>query len=45
MDALLDFYQSKYIAQQIDILEYKSIFGYLSGRGAVSAHDYAQLMK
>ncbi|WP_407058418.1 YppF family protein [Paracerasibacillus soli] len=41
MDNLLDFYLSKYIREEIDIVEYWNIFSYLSERGAVSAYDHS----
>ncbi|MDY0396060.1 YppF family protein [Virgibacillus halophilus] len=41
---LLDFYQCKYVSGKMDIYEYKTILGFLTGRGAVSSHDYSQYM-
>ncbi|WP_284139451.1 MULTISPECIES: YppF family protein [unclassified Virgibacillus] len=40
MNDLLDFYQKKYIFGEIDISEYRRLYGYLAGRGAISAHEY-----
>ncbi|SFD37821.1 YppF-like protein [Lentibacillus persicus] len=41
IDALLDFYQQKYIAGEIDILAYRKIYHYLHRQGAVSSHEFA----
>ncbi|RDW19936.1 YppF family protein [Oceanobacillus chungangensis] len=45
VDQLLDFYQNKYIAQEIDIKNYRRIFEYLHKQGAISAFEYKQLEK
>jgi hypothetical protein len=37
--ALLDYYQMKYISQEIDLLVYKEIYRFLNKEGAVSSHD------
>ncbi|HLR65796.1 YppF family protein [Virgibacillus alimentarius] len=37
---LLDYYQKKYIAGEIDIKHYQTIYYYLQKQGAKSAHDY-----
>lgn len=37
---LLDFYQKKYVYEEIDIVEYWRILAYLYDRGASSAHEY-----
>ncbi|WP_164669522.1 YppF family protein [Virgibacillus doumboii] len=41
INALLDFYQQKYIASEIDINEYRKIYYYLHRQGAISAHELA----
>ncbi len=41
INALLDFYQQKYIHSEIDINEYRKIYHYLYRQGATSAHEYA----
>ncbi|PAV29229.1 hypothetical protein CIL05_12595 [Virgibacillus profundi] len=38
---LLDYYQKKYIAEEIDIKDYRRIYFQLHKQGAVSAHEYA----
>ncbi|WP_042224608.1 YppF family protein [Oceanobacillus manasiensis] len=37
--ALLDYYQTKYISQEIDLVVYREIFRCLDKEGAVSSHD------
>ncbi|WP_163972009.1 YppF family protein [Oceanobacillus halotolerans] len=37
---VLDFYQMKYVAGEIDANEYRKIFYLLHSKGAVSAHEY-----
>lgn len=44
INMLLDFYQGKYVSGELHIRDYKKILEFLTGRGAVSSHDYAQLM-
>lgn len=41
INALLDFYQQKYITSEIDINEYRKVYYYLHKQGAISAHEYA----
>ncbi|MFD1361032.1 YppF family protein [Lentibacillus salinarum] len=41
INALLDFYQQKYIIGDIDINNYRKIYLYLHHQGAISAHEYA----
>ncbi|MFD2761755.1 YppF family protein [Lentibacillus juripiscarius] len=41
INALLDFYQHKYITGQIDICHYWKVYHYLHRQGAISAHEYA----
>ncbi|TMN23075.1 hypothetical protein FH966_09400 [Lentibacillus cibarius] len=41
INALLDFYQHKYITGDIDISHYRNIYHYLHRQGAISAHEYA----
>lgn len=40
IDHLLDFYQYKYISEEIDLGEYMKIYYYLNKQGATSAHDF-----
>jgi len=40
INALLDFYQQKYITGEIDINDYRKIYHYLYRQGAISAHEY-----
>jgi len=40
VDHLLDFYQEKYIAEEIDIKAYRTIYFHLHEQGAKSAHEY-----
>lgn len=37
---LLDFFQEKYIAEEISIKDYRAIFSQLHEQGATSAHEY-----
>lgn len=41
INALLDFYQQKYVLDKIDINEYQKVYCYLYKQGAISAHEYA----
>ncbi|MFC4559243.1 YppF family protein [Virgibacillus kekensis] len=41
INAILDFYQKKYISGDIDITEYRAVYHYLHRQGAISAHEYA----
>ncbi|GGK07158.1 hypothetical protein GCM10007063_32060 [Lentibacillus kapialis] len=41
MNALLDFYQQKYITGDINIRDYRKIYHYLHRQGAISAHEFA----
>lgn len=41
LNHLLDFYQEKYIAGEIDIRTYRAIFSQLHEQGATSAHEYS----
>ncbi|WP_106498046.1 YppF family protein [Lentibacillus sp. Marseille-P4043] len=41
INQLLDFYQKKYIAGEIDITSYQEIFHILHDKGAKSSHEYA----
>ncbi|RDW18250.1 hypothetical protein CWR48_11740 [Oceanobacillus arenosus] len=45
VNQLLDFYQHKYILEEIDIKNYRRIFDCLHKQGAISAHEYEQLEK
>lgn len=38
MNNLLDFYQSQYISEKINLQEYRQIYQYLVKNGAISAH-------
>ncbi|WP_188455272.1 YppF family protein [Virgibacillus oceani] len=40
INQLLDFYQNKYIAGEIDLLAYREIYNYLDKQGARSSHEY-----
>lgn len=40
LNDLLDYYQQKYIAGQIDIKFYRDVFTFLHQQGATSAHEY-----
>lgn len=40
INQLLDYYQKKYIAGDIDIVTYRKIFHYLDEQGAKSSHEY-----
>ncbi|ALX50583.1 hypothetical protein AOX59_08630 [Lentibacillus amyloliquefaciens] len=40
INALLDFYQQKYITGEIDIIAYRKIYYYLHRQGAVSSHEF-----
>lgn len=37
---LLDYYQRKYINEDIDVIYYREIYMFLSKQGAISAHEY-----
>jgi hypothetical protein len=37
---LLDYYQKKYINDEIDITYYREIYLFLQKQGAVSSHEY-----
>ncbi|HLR62879.1 MAG TPA: YppF family protein [Lentibacillus sp.] len=41
INALLDFYQQKYITGDININDYRKIYHYLHRQGAISAHELA----
>lgn len=41
LNHLLDFFQKKYIAGEIDVKTYRSIFSQLHAQGATSAHEYS----
>ncbi|GGB39726.1 hypothetical protein F3157_07220 [Virgibacillus dakarensis] len=41
INQLLDFYQKKYIAGEIDITTYQKVFHFLHDQGATSSHEYA----
>ncbi|QKY68569.1 YppF family protein [Lentibacillus sp. CBA3610] len=41
INALLDFYQQKYITGEIDITYYRKIYHYLDRQGAISSHESA----
>ncbi|WP_245799183.1 YppF family protein [Virgibacillus siamensis] len=41
INALLDFYQRKYVSSEIDLDEYRNVYYYLYRQGAISAHEYA----
>ncbi|SET14503.1 YppF-like protein [Oceanobacillus limi] len=40
MNDLLDYYQKKYIAGEIDIKDYRDVYNFLHQQGATSAHEY-----
>lgn len=40
LNALLDFFQGKYVHGEIDIRHYKDIYKYLHKEGAVSSHEH-----
>lgn len=40
MNELLDYYQQKYINDEIDINYYREIYIFLSKQGAISSHEY-----
>lgn len=40
LNQLLDYYQGKYIASEIDIKQYRNVYYYLQAKGATSAHEY-----
>ncbi|MFD2042714.1 YppF family protein [Ornithinibacillus salinisoli] len=40
LNDLLDYFQKKYIAGEIDIKNYRDIFNFLHQQGATSAHEY-----
>ncbi|WP_047982463.1 YppF family protein [Ornithinibacillus contaminans] len=40
LNDLLDYYQKKYIAGEIDIRSYREVFNFLHQQGATSAHEY-----
>lgn len=39
VNQLLDFYQKKYINNDIDIITYKNVFRLLHDQGAISSHE------
>ncbi|MEN2767667.1 YppF family protein [Ornithinibacillus xuwenensis] len=40
LNDLLDYFQKKYIAGDIDIKSYRDIYNFLHQQGATSAHEY-----
>ncbi|MBC5636673.1 YppF family protein [Ornithinibacillus hominis] len=41
LNDILDYYQKKYIAGEIDIRFYRDVYNYLHQQGATSAHEYS----
>ncbi|WP_047986188.1 YppF family protein [Ornithinibacillus californiensis] len=40
LNDILDYYQKKYVAGEIDIRFYRDVYNYLHQQGATSSHEY-----